>query len=250
MRNHQVIAISGATSGMGNAVLNTVGNETSVVFSGRRQARIRQLEKEYNQMGHTVIGLCADAKEVEHYTLLNALAEEKIGQAPTAFVLCAGRGLPGTLTTSDPKQWQELIDINLLGAMHQLRTCAALFMEQAKLMPKIRDIVVVGSTAGRSISAANPVYGATKFALHSIVESLRQEVCTQNIRVTLIEPGFVRSEFQSVAGYDMDWFDSVEKEQGPFLEAQDIADVIQYALELPPHVHIDDFRIRPTKQRV
>ncbi|WP_305812005.1 SDR family oxidoreductase [Photobacterium leiognathi] len=251
MKNHQVIAISGATSGMGHAVLNTASqNNAAVVFSGRRNERIRQIEEEHGKLGHSVFGLCADVITADHYARLNVLAEKKTGQVPTAFVLCAGRGLPGTLTTSDPEQWQELININVLAAMHQLRSCAAFFSDQANISPRVRDIVVIGSTVGRSLSAANPVYGATKFALHSLVESLRQELCAKQIRVTLIEPGFVRSEFQTVAGYDMDWFDNIEQEQGPFLNAQDIADVIQYALELPPHVHVDDFRIRPTKQRV
>lgn len=250
MKNHQVIAISGATAGMGKAVLDLAAqNQTGVIFSGRRAERIRQIEEEHQQMGHKVMGLCADATESNHYDQLHSLAEQKFGQAPTAFVLSAGRGLPGTLTTSDSGQWQDLININLLGAMHQLRSCAALFSQQALADPKVRDIVVIGSTVGRTVSAGNPVYGATKFALHSLVDSLRQELCEKLIRVTLIEPGFVHSEFQATAGYNMEWFEQIEREQGPFLHAQDIADVIHFALELPSHVHVDDFRIRPTRQR-
>ncbi|ATS51818.2 SDR family NAD(P)-dependent oxidoreductase [Xanthomonas citri pv. phaseoli var. fuscans] len=114
----------------------------------------------------------------------------------------------------------------------------------------MQDIVVIGSTVGRTLSAGNPVYGATKFALHSLVESLRQELASSLIRVTLIEPGFVRSGFQQSAGYDMNAFDTLERDLGPFLSAEDVARSIRFVLDQPPHVHIDDIRLRPTRQRV
>ncbi len=247
MNNHQIIAISGATSGMGKAVLEIAArSQTAVAFSGRRAERIAELEGEHPNTA----GICADAVEGDHYERLCTLAQERFGRSPTAFLLSAGRGLPGTLTTSDMQQWEALLHVNVLGAMRQLRACAEHFTRQAETDLRVRDIVVIGSTAGRTLSAANPVYGATKFALHSLVESLRQELCAKRIRVTLIEPGFVRSEFQATAGYDMAWFDNLEQEQGPFLSGDDIANIIRFALELPAHVHVDDFRIRPTRQRV
>lgn len=251
MKNHQVLAISGATSGMGKAVLDSVVHcDVAVAFSGRRYERIKQIESDYFIAGHTVAGKCSDVAAPGHYSGLENLAIKKFNHRPTAFVLCAGLGLPGTLLTSDAQLWPKLVNTNLLGAMYQLRDCAEHFSRQALNERRVRDIIVIGSTAGRTLSVANPIYGATKFALHSIVESLRQELCHKLIRVTLIEPGFVHTEFQSVANYNMRWFGDIEREQGPFLQAQDIASVIKFALDLPAHIHIDDFRIRPTRQRV
>lgn len=114
---------------------------------------------------------------------------------------------------------------------------------------QVRDIVVIGSTVGRQVSAANPVYGSTKFAVHSLVEALRQEVCALNIRVTLIEPGFVRSGFQEAAGYDTAWFEGVAAASGPLLVPEDVAEVVQFVLDRPKHVHLDDIRLRPTRQK-
>lgn len=251
MNNHDVIAISGGTSGIGRAVLERcVQNNTVAAFSGRRMDAIRDLEASLGS--GTVAGLCCDAAEPDHIVQLFALAKKRFSQQPTAFVLCAGRGLPGSLTTSDPCLWDELLRVNVLAAMHQLRGAAHAFTNQtaSDVLPHVRDIVVIGSTVGRNISAANPIYGATKFALHSLVESLRQELCKKLIRVTLIEPGFVKTGFQAAAGYDMDWFNKIEREQGPFLSADDVASVIEFACGLPAHMHMDDVRVRPTRQTI
>jgi NADP-dependent 3-hydroxy acid dehydrogenase YdfG len=109
---------------------------------------------------------------------------------------------------------------------------------------------VIGSTVGREVSARNPVYGSTKFALHSLVESLRRAVSASGVRVTLIEPGFVRSGFQDSAGYDREWFADVERASGPLLVPDDVARVVRFVVEQPPHVHVDDIRLRPTRQVV
>ena len=102
----------------------------------------------------------------------------------------AGRGLPGTVLGSDPARWEEMLSANYLAVLRQLRACAERFVALAKGDGgrQARDIVVLGSTVGRQVSAANPVYGSTKFALHSLVEALRQEVCGYGVRVSLIEP--------------------------------------------------------------
>jgi NADP-dependent 3-hydroxy acid dehydrogenase YdfG len=180
--------------------------------------------------------------------LLSA-TEARFPGKTSIVVLSAGKGLPGTLLTSSPEAWRALMEINYLALMEQMRATAQHMLANREAFP-VQDLVVIGSTVGRQISAANPVYGSTKFAIHSLVESLRQEVCRDGIRVTLIEPGFVRSGFQAAAGYDAAWFDAIEAESGPFLTPENVADVIAFIVEQPPHVHVDDVRLRPTRQRV
>lgn len=251
MINHHVAAISGGTSGIGYAVLDALAEtDVQVVFSGRRADRVDAIVSRHNRESRRVEGVVADAVDEDHVSRLFDAAQAAFGSAPTAFVLCAGRGLPGTLVQSDATQWDELLRVNLLGAMRQLRACATLFDTAQGNAERIRDIVVIGSTVGRSLSASNPVYGATKFALHSVVESLRQELCGHGVRVSLIEPGFVKTEFQAVAGYDTQWFNGIEQTQGPLLSARDVAESIRFVVEQPPHVHVDDLRIRPTRQRI
>ncbi|MFZ4526688.1 MAG: SDR family NAD(P)-dependent oxidoreductase [Chlorobium sp.] len=77
------------------------------------------------------------------------------------------------------------------------------------------DIVIVGSVVGRHISPFSAVYGATKFAVHSLAEGLRREVGTKGVRVSLVEPGIVLSGFQSVAGYSDELVDTFQNRFGP-----------------------------------
>lgn len=251
MKNHECIAISGGTSGMGMAVAESaILRGARVAISGRRGERIHDFCQAHSEPVRQACGVLSDASDPDHVDRLFDESLHALGAAPTAFVLCAGRGLPGSLLTSDMAQWEDILRINVLGAMRQLRACTRRFISGESAPHAVQDIVVIGSTVGRTISSANPVYGATKFALHSLVESLRQELASHHVRVTLIEPGFVTTEFQASAGYDMKWFSQIEQDQGPFLSAFDVAQAIHFVLEQPPHVHIDDIRIRPTRQRV
>lgn len=253
MASEKIVAIIGATSGIGEAVLKYfAAQQIPVFFSGRRAERVAELEKEFNTTERRAHGYVGDVQREGHVTDLFNIAKEKYDRIPNTFVLCAGHGLPGTLLGSDATKWRALLEVNYLAVLYQLKECAAHFVLEADKDggSTVRDIVVIGSTIGRTVSAFNPIYGSTKFALHSLAEALRQEVCAKNIRVSLIEPGFVRTEFQATAGYDLEWFDSLEKDMGPFLSPKDIARTVDFIVHQPIHVHIDDIRIRPTRQKV
>lgn len=250
MMADRICVVTGASSGIGRAVaVRLARHGAKVVVAGRRADRLTALVVELAGQGRRVVPFIGDMLQPSWTEELLAVAERQWGPADLA-VLSAGRGLPGTVLTSDPMQWAEVIETNYTAVLRQLRTCATEFIKQAIEQDgdRVRDLVVIGSTAGRQISAANSVYGSTKFALHSLVESLRQEVCMYKIRVTLIEPGFVRSGFQAAAGYDPKWFDGIDDNNGPLLLPEDVAEVIDFVVSRPPHVHVDDIRLRPTRQ--
>ena len=92
------------------------------------------------------------------------------------------------------------------------------------------------------------MYGSPKFAVNSLAEALRREIGPKGVRVSLIEPGFVRSEFQGVAGYAEDWFAEVVDRIGPVLTPEDCAEIISFIVSRPPAVHLSDALIRPTRQ--
>lgn len=93
---------------------------------------------------------------------------------------------------------------------------------------KARDIIVLGSVVGRHVSPFSSMYGSTKFAVHSLAEALRREIGPRGVRVTLIEPAVVVSEFQSVAGYTDDLVAGFEQKFGPLLAPEDIARAIAF----------------------
>jgi len=155
----------------------------------------------------------------------------------------AGRGLAGGILDSDESQWRELYQINVLGAAHLLRRAGQYLVER-----KSGDIVVVGSVVGRNVSPFSGFYGSSKFAIGAIAEGLRREVCSHGVRVSLVMPGIVVSEFQDVAGYDEENFFKSIAHFGKLLEPQAIADGIHWLLTLPPHVNVNEIMIRPTGQ--
>lgn len=242
----RVALVTGASSGIGQAIASRFAkNGLQVLATGRRQEELDKMAAEHS----SVIAQAADLNTPLITKELLESAKIRFGMSPSIVVLSAGRGLKGSLLTSDSSQWQDLVDINLLSIMKQMRETAQFLLSNSKgELPQ--DIVILGSTVGRTLSAANPVYGATKFALHSLCESLRQELCAHAIRVTLIEPGFVKSGFQDSAGYDRQWFKDIDAESGPFLVPEDIAATVSFVIAQPPHVHLDDIRIRPTRQKV
>jgi NADP-dependent 3-hydroxy acid dehydrogenase YdfG len=245
--------VTGATSGIGRATLcRLVRRGIRALGVGRREDRLRELVERLSDHPGLVHGRVGELREPGCMDEVLRAAEVLLGVRPDVFVLSAGRGLPGTLLTSDPSQWRELLEVNYLAVMHQLRACAAYCLETAEQSSGagVWDIIVIGSTTGRQVSPFNPIYGSTKFAVHSLVEALRQEVSEKNIRVTLVEPGFVRTEFQLAAGYDLAWFESLETEMGPFLDGEDVARTIEFIIDQASHVHLDNIRIRPTRQRL
>ncbi|MBY5420082.1 SDR family NAD(P)-dependent oxidoreductase [Rhizobium leguminosarum bv. viciae] len=241
----RVALVTGASSGIGRAAAMRLAEDGMKIFAtGRRTEALASLAiAQPNIRTHS-----ADLASFGVLGQLLRSAAEAFGADPSVVLLAAGRGLRGGLLSSDPAQWEELIRVNQLSMMSQMRDAAEFLMTRS-VPGQVADIVIIGSTVGRQVSAMNPVYGATKFAVHSLCESLRQELCGHGIRVTLIEPGFVKTNFQQTAGYDEGWFAALEAESGPFLQPEDIASTVSFVVSQPSHIHLDDIRIRPTRQK-
>jgi NADP-dependent 3-hydroxy acid dehydrogenase YdfG len=249
----RVAAVTGASSGIGRAtVTRLVESGMLVIANGRRRDALEELESHLNQASRRVCAISADIRDASLVERMFRTSLENFDVEPSVMVLSAGSGQPGTLLSSDPTQWAALLETNVLAVMRQMREVATVWRKSPPLAGNhsIKDLVVVGSTVGRTLSAFNPVYGATKFALHSLVEALRQELCRDGIRVSLIEPGFVKTGFQTTAGYDMKWFGQIEEDIGSLLSPEDIARIVEFIVTSPAHVHIDDVRVRPTRQKV
>ena len=100
-------------------------------------------------------------------------------------------------------QFEELLKINVTGTLLLLQKAAQKIVDnQQNVYPKkAADIVIIGSVVGRHVSPFSAVYGATKFAVHGLAESLRREIGPKGVRVSLVEPGMVLTGFQSAADY-------------------------------------------------
>lgn len=238
--------VTGASSGIGRSTaLLLAGDGAAVVVSSRREDRLKALVEEIFSLGGKALAVAGDASVPADIDRLleQALAWKDGGRKYDIVVVNAGRGLAGGLLTSDAKKWQEMYDLNVLGAAHLMRRAG-----QYMVARKRGHIVAIGSVVGRHISPFGSVYGATKFAVAALAEGLRREVCGHGVKVSLVMPGIVLSEFQAVAGYNQENFGKDVAKFGTLLKPQAIAEGIRWLLAQPPHVNVSEIMIRPTGQ--
>jgi len=238
--------ITGASSGIGRAAALTLARSgAAVVIQARRKDRLDELASEIIANGGKALSVVGDAGvQADIDALLDcALTWNDGGCKYDIVVVNAGRGLAGGVLSSDESQWEELYQINVFGAAHLMRRAAQYLVRRQS-----GDIVAISSVVGRNISPFSGFYGSSKFAVSAIAEGLRREICSHGVRVSVIMPGIVISEFQGVAGYNEENFGKGVAQFGKLLEPQAIADGIHWLLTLPPHVNVNEIMIRPTGQ--
>ena len=264
MLTDRIAVITGASAGIGEAIARDFVAQNAVcVLNARRKDRLAACVRELGvEDAVGVAGDCCDERVID--SMIAAAASDTLGpkgRGADLVVINAGRGLGGSPLTSDPAQWDEMIRTNYIGAARLIRAASKSMLAEmerelgaraaqpgAHLLSRPRDIVVIGSTVGRHISPFSSMYGSTKFAVHALGEAARRELGPRGIRVSLIEPGFVESEFQGVAGYDPKWFEEVKGKIGPVLRPTDVARLVTFVVSQPAHVHVSDALIRPTRQ--
>lgn len=246
-RYTRIAIITGATSGIGEATARKfIVSGYGVVGNGRNAEKLRALEQEF---GAAFYGIAGDATDSSVLEQLFASAIEHFGKPADIVIANAGRGLGGSVKDADLSQFEAVLKINVTGTLALLQNAAQKMVVSPSGFPKqAADIVIIGSVVGRHISPFSAVYGATKFAVHSLAEGLRREVGPKGVRVSLVEPGIVISGFQEGAGYSEEMVQNFENKFGPLLHGEDVAKAIHYIVSQPPHVHVSDIMVRPTRQ--
>jgi NADP-dependent 3-hydroxy acid dehydrogenase YdfG len=249
MANYSRIAIvTGASSGIGEATARKfVASGYGVVGNARSADKLSRLESE---LGAAFCGVVGDASDNAVLDKLFAAAEARFNKPADIVVANAGRGLGGSVKDADLSRFEEILRLNVAGALSLLQKAAQrmLPVQEAEYPKRAADIVVIGSVVGRHVSPFSAVYGATKFAVHGLAEGLRREVGPKGIRVSLVEPGIVVSGFQEGAGYGEELVAQFNARFGPLLYGEDVANAICLIVSQPPHVHLSDIVIRPTRQ--
>ncbi|MDF1808063.1 MAG: SDR family oxidoreductase [Phycisphaerales bacterium] len=263
MSNHsslsgRVAVVTGASAGIGKAIaLDLASKGAGIILNARRTDRIEELARQINDQygpfkgNPRAICVTGDASEDSVIDQMLQAGNDHFGSPADIVVANAGRGLDGSVMTSDTDQWESMLKTNILGVAKMIRKAGTELLELQKNRDWTNhptDIVILGSTVGRHISPFSSMYGSTKFAVNSLAEAARRELGPSGIRVSLIEPAIVKSEFQEVAGYDPDGFGKIMDKFGPVLVPEDIARSIGFIVSQPANVHICDIVVRPTRQ--
>ncbi|MFT3693369.1 MAG: SDR family oxidoreductase [Kofleriaceae bacterium] len=234
----QIIAITGASSGIGLATAKLlVERGATVVLGARRTDRLEALCRE---LGPAASFVRCDVTRAEDLQALVRHAVDRHGRLDV-LVSNAGVALVSKIDDLAVADWNEMIDVNLRGVLHGIAAALPVFRKQNS-----GQFINVVSTAGIRIVPTQVVYAATKNAVRTITEGLRQEA-GPNLRVTMINPGFVKSELIDRA--DPSVRDAFKKRSDAIAISPDaIARAIAFAIEQPPDVDVGDIVVRPTAQ--
>ncbi len=239
----KVIAITGASSGIGRATALRLGaGGARVVLGARRLDRLRDLADEIEAAGGRVVVHRTDVRDRAALQGLVDRSCEAFGRLDV-LVSNAGVGAISRLDDLRVEDWEAMIDVNFRGVLYGIAAALPVFRQQGS-----GHFVTTVSTAGLRIVPTQSVYAATKNAVRTLLEGLRQEA-GPDLRVTGISPGYVRTGFASDAVLDPDVRALAQKAMETMAIAPDaVARAIQFAIAQPAEVDIGDIVIRPTAQ--
>jgi NADP-dependent 3-hydroxy acid dehydrogenase YdfG len=244
-----VALVTGASSGIGEATaLSLAAEGATVAVVARRRDRLEALAGKILAEGGAALVVEADITEQAQVT---AVAERVVAELGRLDILVnnAGVGMVGPVLDAPAQEWERMLAVNVQGLLYVTRAALPHLLRAAVDSPRgVADLVNISSTAGRVARPGTAVYSMTKFGVNAFTEALRQEVMRQRLRVSVIEPGTVDTEFvthsrdevkasldQQLAGMEM-------------LRPEDIADAVSFVVTRDRRVSVNEILVRASEQ--
>jgi NADP-dependent 3-hydroxy acid dehydrogenase YdfG len=237
----KVVAITGASSGIGEAagrLLAAAG--AKVILGARRTDRLETIANDIRKSKGEVDIQALDVTRREDLALFVKKAQDRFGRLD---VLIGNAGVMPLSPLEDLRvdEWDRMIDVNIKGVLYGIAATLPVFRKQGS-----GHFITVSSVAGHRIAPTGAVYSGTKFAVRAISEGLRQEV-GDKIRVTIISPGAVESELaETISNPDVK--KRIQDYRKMAIPAEAIASAMAYAIGQPGNVDVSEILIRPTAQ--
>jgi NADP-dependent 3-hydroxy acid dehydrogenase YdfG len=239
----KVVAITGASSGIGEATaLLLAARGAKVVLGARGADRLAALAGRIEKGGGAVAYAPTDVRRRSDLAALVALACERYGKLDVLF---SNAGVMPISPLSDLRveDWEEMLDINVKGVLYGIAAALPVFRKQG-----FGHFVNTASTAGFKTVPTQSVYSGTKFAVRAISDGLRQEVGSEKLRVTVISPGFTRTNFADAVANTAVRAQLVESRDKLAMPPDAIARAVSFAIEQPADVDVGEIVVRPTAQ--
>jgi len=242
-----VALVTGASSGIGEATARMLaGQGASVTLVARRKDRLDDLSASLEVNRGRVLAIEADVTDRGQAAGAVERAVAELGRLDTV-VNNAGVMLLGPAVDAPVEEWERMLAVNLQGLLYVTHAALPHLLAAAERPPRqVADLVNVSSVAGRVARVGSGVYNATKWGVGAFAESLRQEVTSRYVRVSLVEPGAVDTELRTHLRPEIR-----EQQDARFagvtpLRAADIADAIAYIVTRDREVAVNEILVRPT----
>jgi NADP-dependent 3-hydroxy acid dehydrogenase YdfG len=242
-----VALVTGASSGIGAATASALAAQgASVTVAARRRDRLDVVADGVRDQGGTALVLECDVTDEQQATEAVERTVSELGRLDT-LVNNAGVMLLGPVAGAPMREWQQMVELNVLGLLYCAHAALPYLLRAAEGGPRqVADMVNISSVAGRAARNGDGVYSLTKHGVGAFSESLRQEVTSRYVRVSLVEPGATATELASHNRPEV--LQGIRNQFGQRMEAEDIADAITYIVTRPRHVAVNEMLIRPTEQ--
>ncbi|WP_338867713.1 SDR family oxidoreductase [Myxococcus stipitatus] len=235
----KVVAITGASSGIGEATARLLAQQgAKVVLGARRAERLEVLAQQLKASGGEARARAVDVTKREDVEGFVNFTLEEFGRLDV-LINNAGVMPLSLLEMLKVDEWNRMLDVNIRGVLHGIAAALPVMKRQ-----RSGQFINLSSIGGHAVSPTAAVYCATKFAVLAISEGLRQEVGA-DIRVTVISPGVTTSELaESIS--DTNAREVMREFRKVAIPAEAVARSISYAISQPADVDISEIIIRPT----
>ena len=244
-----VALVTGSSSGIGEATARALAaHGGAAALLARRKDRLDRLAEEIESDGGRALVLPTDVTDADE---ARAAVQQTVADLGRLDIVVnnAGVMLLGPMDEAPLEEWQRMVSLNLGGLLNITHAAIPHLLAAADAAPRrVADLVNVSSVAGRVARANAAVYDLTKFGVGGFSESARQEFARRHLRVSVVEPGVVRTELtdhirDGVREAARERLGSIEG-----LEPEDVADAIAYIVTRPRRVALNEVLIRPTEQ--
>lgn len=236
------ILITGATSGIGKASAEIFAESgTNLIITGRREERLKSLQKKLQTEHSVEVEIFPfDVRDREACKACVDSIKQPIDILLNNAGLASGKD---SIDEADFEDWDAMIDTNIKGLLSMTR-----FVSERMKKRDEGHIINIGSIAGYEAYPGGSVYCGTKHAVKAITEAAKMDLTGTNIRVSAVSPGLVDTEFSEVRFHgDKEQAKKVYKDMTP-LSGRDIAEIIHFVANRPPHVNILDTIVFPVHQ--
>jgi NADP-dependent 3-hydroxy acid dehydrogenase YdfG len=244
-----VALVTGSSSGIGAATAQRLAAEgAAVALVARRRERLDEVASAIHQDGGTALVVVADV--TQQLAAVGAVdsAVNELGRLDTV-VNNAGVMLLGPVLQAPTEEWDRMVEINVNGALYLTHAALPHLIQAANDSPRgVADVVNITSTAGRVARPGGGVYALTKFGISAFTESLRQEMISQRVRVSVVEPGTVATELVTHVRKEIREAASQQVQSIEPMQPEDIADAVAYIVTRDRRVAVNEILVRAAEQ--